>query len=97
MKRSVLAVSVFALLVLSACATTPATPSLQGTVTAVSDGSITITPASGQPVTVNVDRSTLMSWYTGVDAKPSEIAAGYRVSVWTAEGSQRATRLVIEK
>jgi hypothetical protein len=97
MKRTITAVAVLALLVVAACATAPTTPSVQGTITAVEGNNVTITPAGGQPVSLSLGRTTVMSWYTGVDATRSDLQTGRRVSVWTPEGSQTVSRLVIER
>lgn len=96
MKRSLIIPSVLALaLILGACATTTTTPSLTGTVTAIDANSITVSPAGGQPTSVNVNRGTKMLWYTGVDATRSDLVVGHRVNVWLAEGTQNASKLVI--
>jgi hypothetical protein len=101
MKRSIAAISVLALVLLStACATTTAatpTPSVQGVVTAIDGRTVTVTPASGTPSTVNVDYATSLFWYTGVEAGRSELIVGHRVSVWLKNGSQNASRVVIER
>lgn len=99
MKRNfiVLGVLVLALFVTACATTTPANPDLAGTVTAIDAKSITVTPAGGQATTVNVSRATRMTWYTGVDATPSDVVVGHRVNVWLSEGSQNATKLVITK
>ena len=96
MKRTFIAISVLALVLFAAaCATTVATPSLNGTVTAISGNTVTITPAGGQATTVNVSRATQMSWYTGVDATRSDLVVGHRVNVWLKDGTQNASKLVI--
>ena len=98
MKRSVVAIAVLTLMLFAACATTgtSATPTTTGTITAIEGNSITIQPADGgTPVTVTVSRDTKMSWYNGIDAERSVLVKGHKVSVWTPEGAQNATRLVI--
>lgn len=98
MKRSVIAIGVFTLVLFAAaCATTTApatTPSLQGTITAVAPHTLTVKAASGETSTVNVGNAVL-SWFTGADAIPADFRVGYKVNVWLKEGTQDATKIVI--
>ena len=96
MKQTTIAISVLTLLLFSAACATTATPSVQGVVTAIDGNALTVTPVSGQPTTVNVSRSTVFSWFSGADASRSDVVTGQRVSVWLKEGTQNASRLVIE-
>lgn len=100
MKRSVIAISLLAFVMFAAaCATTaPATadPSLQGVVSSVNGNSVTITPATGgQAVTVNVGADTRIAFTNGIEAGRAGLMSGYKVDVWTVEGGQNATKIII--
>jgi hypothetical protein len=100
MKRSLIAISLLTFVLFSAaCGTSTATttePSIQGVVSSISGNSVTINPtAGGQPVTVNMHADTRVMWSNGIDAGRSGLMSGYRVDVWTPEGSQNASRIVI--
>jgi hypothetical protein len=96
MTRSLISFSLLSLLVFAACATTAATPTVQGVVTAIDGGNVTITPdGGGQPVVVNVSRSTRFWWQSGIQAGRSDLIVGHHVDVFTASGTQNASRVVI--
>ena len=100
MKRNFVVVSLLTLaLLVAACATTttPTTPDLSGTVTAIDANSITVKAAAGDSKTVTVSRGTKVSWYNGIDATERDVVVGHHVNVWLGEGSQNATKLVIAK
>ena len=100
MKRSLIAIGLLTfVLFAAACGTTTATtgaPSVQGVVSSVSGNTVTITPAAGgAPVTVNMHADTRVEWSNGIEAGRTGLQSGYRVDVWTAEGGQNASRIVI--
>jgi len=97
MKRSLAALSVFTLIILVAACATTAPANVQGTVSKIEGNVVTITPASGQPATVNVSRGTRFAWFSGEEAGRSDLIVGHRVSVWLDAGTQNASRLVIER
>lgn len=96
MKRNL---SVLALLVLVvftlACATTPATPSVRGTIATIEGHALTVTPTGGgQPVNVNLVWGTEVYWANGVKATGHGVlTAGQPVQVWTK--GDVATKVVI--
>lgn len=95
MKRSLILLTVFTLLLSVACAstTTTATPTKSGTITAVDGSTLTITSSTGETSTVAIGSSTKLVGYNGVDALPAEYTVGRRVNVWIGEGSTTATRI----
>lgn len=97
MKRNLIVVSVFTLLLFAvACATNTAAPTTEGTVTSIDGSTITVQPnAGGQPVTLNVSRSTRVQWASGLEAGRADLIVGHRVDVWTPAGSQTPTKIVI--
>ncbi|MFP5247125.1 MAG: hypothetical protein ACLGH0_10565 [Thermoanaerobaculia bacterium] len=98
MSRKFIALSVFALVLFAACATTTAPAGINGTVTKLDGNAVTIQPAAGgEAVTVNVSRGTDLRWYNGIEAGRSELIVGHRVSVWVNDGTQNASKLVIEQ
>ena len=95
MKRSLLVLSVVALFLVVACASTTATPGVTGVVTAKTGNSITITPAGGTAQTINVSGAHVF-WGNGLEAGRADLAVGQPVSVYLANGSTtNANRVVI--
>jgi ABC-type phosphate transport system substrate-binding protein len=97
MKRSLIVLTVFALLLTVACASTTATstPTTTGTITAVDGNNLTIKTSTGETSTVTIGSSTVLAWFTGADAYPNDFTVGRRVNVWAAEGSATASRIVL--
>lgn len=101
MKRSVIAIAlltftIFAAACASTAGTTTAAPSLQGVVTSVSGNTVTVTPTGGgTPVTLTMNADTRVAFTNGIEAGRSGLQTGYKVDVWTANGSQTPTRIVI--
>lgn len=97
MKRTLIALTVFMLLLTVACgtATTTAQPTTSGTITAVDGNNITIKTSTGETSTVTIGSSTALAWFTGADAYPNDFTVGRRVNVWTAEGATTASRIVL--
>ena len=102
MKRSLLVLSVVALFLVVACASTTATPGVTGVVTAKTGNSITITTTIGDIVTgacaaqtINVSGAHVF-WGNGLEAGRADLAVGQPVSVYLANGSTtNANRVVI--
>jgi hypothetical protein len=91
MKRSLIVLVTFAL-VLSACATmAPGTP---GVVTQVEGNSVTIAAAGGQSTTYTLGNATAIYTPDGGSAQRSFLSQGQRVLVW-ANGTN-AVRINIE-
>ncbi len=97
MKRSLVVLTVFMLLLSVACATTTTstTPTTTGTITAVNGNTLTIKTSTGETSTVSIGNSTVLAWFSGADAYPDDFTVGRRVNVWTTEGSTTASRLVL--
>jgi ABC-type transport system substrate-binding protein len=95
MKRTLSFVLFAAFLIsLAACATAPATPSVTGTITAMTDNSITVTPAAGSATTVTTPWGTQVWWRSGLEAQRSQLTTGQRVSVFADNG--KASKIIIE-
>lgn len=96
MKRTLIATTLILLaLFATACATTTATPDVQGRITAIDNGTVSIAAPAGEAKTVTVSRSTVMSWYNGIDASRGDLIVGQNVNVWLKSGTQNASKLVI--
>lgn len=94
MKRTLFAIAVVMLFAV-ACATTPATPSLRGTLTAVEGHALTVTPTDGgQPVNVEISWGTEVFWANGVKATGhSVLTPGQPVQIFTK--GDTVTKVVI--
>lgn len=96
MKRSVIALALLTLTLFTvACATTAPTQTIRGTIASVEGNKLTVTPASGAPVTLTVAGVTRI-FKGGVEAaSPSVLASGQSVQVFF-EGD-RATKVLISQ
>ncbi|MBV8516772.1 MAG: hypothetical protein JO197_05140 [Acidobacteria bacterium] len=96
MKRTLSFVLLAAFVIsLAACASAPATPTLTGTITGMTDNSITVTPAGGgAATTVTTPWGTQVWWRSGLEAQRSQLTTGQRVSVFADNG--KASKIVIE-
>lgn len=94
MKRSLVVLSVVALFLVAACATT-ATPGVSGVITAKAGNAITVTPNGGTATTVNVSGAHVF-WGNGLEAGRADLAVGQPVQVFFSNGSTtNANRVVI--
>lgn len=91
MKRSLVLLITFALL-LGACAVTA--PGTSGVVTEVNGSTVSVAVAGGQPTTYTLTNRTLVYAPDGVETTRSYLSKGQRVMVW-ANGSN-AVRVNIE-
>lgn len=91
MKRSLLLLAVFAL-ILGACATMA--PGTTGVVTDVNGTSVTVATAGGAPTTYTLSNRTTYFSPEGVQTGQAYLSKGQRVMVW-ATGTN-ATRINIE-
>ena len=94
--------SVIALLTLTlalftfACTSMSDTPNVRGRLTAIEGKTITVTPADGQPVTLNLGWNTDVFWANGVTASgTSVLTTGQSVEVWTKADNNTVTKIVI--
>jgi ABC-type Fe3+-hydroxamate transport system substrate-binding protein len=94
MKRSLIALALLTLTLFTlACATTAQTQTVRGTISALEGNKLTVTPATGSPVTVTVGGVTRI-WKDGVEAKSTNVlASGQNVQVFF--DGERATKVVI--
>jgi hypothetical protein len=95
MKRSL--VFVLSLLIVAACATTPATPSVSGVITDIEGQTLTVTPAGGgQASSVTIGWGTRVFQPNGLEADGgSVLAVGMPVKVWLENGTQTAGRIEV--
>lgn len=93
MKRSVLILALLALTIFTVACATTATQTIRGTVSSVEAGKLTVTPATGSPVTLTVGGVTRI-FKGGVESATTDVlAAGQNVQVFY-EGD-RATKVLI--
>src|SRR5690349_18834457 len=97
MKRilSILALVVLVLFTF-ACASMSDTPKVSGRLTGIEGKTITVTPAGGQPVTLNLGWNTDVFWGNGTTASgTSVLTTGQSVDVWTKADGNTVTKIVI--
>lgn len=96
MNRSLSLIALVTLVLFTAaCATTPATPAVKGTIASIDGKTVAVTPADGsQPVNVNLGWNTQVFWANGLEASgTSVLTTGQTVQVWT--NGTTATKVVI--
>ena len=95
MKRNIaIALSLSLILLVAACATSPATGATRGVITQMDNGKIVVTDADSKVGTYAVGFATDVYWSNGFEANRSDLTTGQRVQVWGSNGS--ATKIVIE-
>ena len=94
MKHKVIALALITIALFTvACATTAPTQTVRGTIASIDSGKLTVTPLSGDAITVNVGAVTRI-WKDGVESRTTSVlAAGQSVQVFF-EG-QTATKVLI--